>query len=348
MNPDLDSFGLRRESSEIPFSIFSFAAAFESVTLNLTCIECDSPGMTELIKFLSAENRNSDVSAFVKGVFHTVTTLVGGEYLAFNMDRWVAESRQKCPHSADYRPNAQGIHFQPFETVERSQSVKPLVILVIVAGCLFLAIVTIAMALNALVRRRHRKWLGTLSHERILLLWKHQKTEKEGQAQSESLSTSLYCSPDIPYVVRVVVPIIIVGNIALFLVGHLTSAASVNLLVSFAGETYRSDSFFEFSMAGGFLNLWAAGGYELAILVLIFSGIWPYTKQLISLALWFVSPNTLSSYRRGNIYLWLDFLAKWSMVDIFTLLISLIAFRVTVNRYVPGQELFYGQRFSLS
>jgi uncharacterized paraquat-inducible protein A len=80
-------------------------------------------------------------------------------------------------------------------------------------------------------------------------------------------------------------------------------------------------------MARSTVDIWNAGGRELAVMILIFSGIWPYTKQLMTLALWFLPPTSLSISRRGSILLWLDWLAKWSMIDIFVLVISIAAFR---------------------
>jgi hypothetical protein len=74
-----------------------------------------------------------------------------------------------------------------------------------------------------------------------------------------------------------------------------------------------------------------AGGKELAILILIFSGIWPYTKQLITLVVWFLPPSMLSISKRGNILLWVDWLAKWSMIDIFVIVICIAAFRVSIT-----------------
>jgi len=76
------------------------------------------------------------------------------------------------------------------------------------------------------------------------------------------------------------------------------------------------------------LDLWHAGGEVLAALILLFSGIWPYTKQLITLALWFLPPSVVSVSRRGQFLLWLDLLAKWSMIDIFVLLITVAGFRI--------------------
>jgi uncharacterized paraquat-inducible protein A len=70
------------------------------------------------------------------------------------------------------------------------------------------------------------------------------------------------------------------------------------------------------------------------MMLLIFSGVWPYTKQLVSLVLWFTPPRAVSVSRRENIFLWLDALGKWSMIDVFILVMTLAVFRVSVKRYV--------------
>jgi uncharacterized paraquat-inducible protein A len=73
--------------------------------------------------------------------------------------------------------------------------------------------------------------------------------------------------------------------------------------------------------------------------MLLFSGVWPYSKQVITLALWFLPPRIVSVSRRGSIFLWLDALAKWSMVDVFVMIVSIVAFRVTIKRYVGNLRL---------
>jgi Paraquat-inducible protein A len=50
--------------------------------------------------------------------------------------------------------------------------------------------------------------------------------------------------------------------------------------------------------------------------------------------LWFASPRTVSVEKRGSLLLWLDTLAKWSIVDIFVLIVTVAGFRVSVRRYV--------------
>jgi uncharacterized paraquat-inducible protein A len=75
-----------------------------------------------------------------------------------------------------------------------------------------------------------------------------------------------------------------------------------------------------------------AGARELAVIIFLLSFAWPYTKQLITLGLWFAPPTMVSVSRRGSIFLWLDALAKWSMIDVFVLVLTIVSFRVSVQR----------------
>jgi hypothetical protein len=300
--------------------------------MNVSCIECSSPDLPQLTERLSTLEGIESAADFANGLFDVATDLLGSDFFTLSIDRMLADSRSKCPHHPEYQPSASEREYEPFEEIKREDSLQFLIALGIATVCSIVAVSLFLGTVRVVVRRRHRKWLDSLTDHRVIQLWQHQEKEKELDAKLNEATTSLFLSPEIPKFVRVLVPIVLLGNIGLFLSGHLSPAVSVNGLVSIAGDTYREESFFEFSIATGTVNLWIAGGRELAILILLFSGVWPYMKQLISLALWFLPPRILSSHKRGQIYLWLDFLAKWSMVDIFTLLIILVAFRVTVER----------------
>ena len=96
-------------------------------------------------------------------------------------------------------------------------------------------------------------------------------------------------------------------------------------------------------MAESVLDMVEAGAIELAVLIALFSGVWPYTKQFVIMFLWFASPRITSVSRREQLLLWLDALGKWSFVDIFILLMSVPSFRVTINS--PNDVSFLPQEF---
>ena len=75
-----------------------------------------------------------------------------------------------------------------------------------------------------------------------------------------------------------------------------------------------------------------AGGRGLAMIIFVLSFAWPYSKQLIVFGLWFAPPSTVSVSTRGSALLWLDLLGKWSIVDIFVLVMVLVGFRLSIQR----------------
>lgn len=167
-----------------------------------------------------------------------------------------------------------------------------------------------------------------LPSERVFLIQQKQERQEHMEAELNEMTKSMYESPEVPCIARYLVPAIVIINIGFFLSGHLNLGGRAMIDITIAGETIRVDNFYDFSIAQSTLDLWHAGGQELATLVLLFSGIWPYTKQLITLALWFLPPSVVSVSRRGQFLLWLDILAKWSMIDIFVLLITVAGFRI--------------------
>jgi uncharacterized paraquat-inducible protein A len=75
-----------------------------------------------------------------------------------------------------------------------------------------------------------------------------------------------------------------------------------------------------------------AGSRGLAMIIFLLSFAWPHTKQLIILGLWFAPPTTVPVSTRGSVLLWLDLLGKWSIVDIFVLVMVLVVFRISIQR----------------
>jgi uncharacterized paraquat-inducible protein A len=69
-------------------------------------------------------------------------------------------------------------------------------------------------------------------------------------------------------------------------------------------------------------------------LMFLFSGLWPYLKLFITMVLWFLLPSRVGMKTRGRIFLWLDALAKWSMIDVFIMVLVFVGFRVSIRRYV--------------
>ena len=325
--PDLDARGVRTEGIDATAELQELAVSIANMNLNISCVECSSPRMSELTELLSSPEAQKDIAEVANMILEYITELMGGNFLQVEIDRLLNEAARKCPHSPIYEADAKAVDYDPFESPVNDDTTSFLALLGGVALALIACVSVVALIIRCLVRRRHKKWIGGLPPHQVRRLGRQQYKEREIESELNETTRSMFRSPDIPKFVRWIMPLILLANIGFFLSGHLSLGATVNIEAELAGEKFHVEKFFEFSMAKSTVDIWNAGGRALAIMILIFSGIWPYTKQLISLVLWFLPPTSLSVSRRGSILLWLDWLAKWSMIDIFVLVISIAAFR---------------------
>ena len=352
--PELDSSGIRVEGSEATARLTELAASISHLNLNISCVECSGPRMIELTELLSSTEGQEAATEIANTLLGYVAELLGGNFLEIKIDRLLKDAARKCPHSPTYEADAEEMEYEPFEEPNSEGSISFLILIGGVTVGLILCLCVLLSSIRCFVRRRHKKWLSGLSARQLQRLVSQQDKEQEVESELNASTQSMFTSQDIPIFVRWSMPLIILANIGFFLSGHLSLGATVHIELQLAGEKFGVDQFFEFSMAKSTIDIWNAGGRELAIMILIFSVIWPYTKQLITLVLWFLPPTKLSVSRRGSILLWLDCLGKWSMIDIFVLVITLVAFRWVklfgmltsfLKSYVSHQQLsFAGYR----
>ena len=330
--PPLDAKGVRLEGYDPSFSLTELAASVAKLNLNISCVECSSPGMFELTELLSTPEASEDATEVANDIFDYATKLLGGEYLQVAIDRMLNDAQRRCPHSPLYDDKDVTLTYESFASPEPESSIRFFVLLGIVAGSLLIAVFSIVTIVKFVVRRRNAKWIRSVPTQKLVLLWQQQRKEEEKESELNEMTYSMFKSPEIPLWLRLLMPVVILGNIGFFLSGHLSRGATVTIEATLADQSFKVSDFFEFSMMKSTVEIWNAGGKELSIMILIFSGIWPYTKQLITLALWFLPPTIVSISKRGSIFLWLDALAKWSMVDIFVLVITVAGFRISVQR----------------
>merc|ERR1711871_1337142 len=58
---------------------------------------------------------------------------------------------------------------------------------------------------------------------------------------------------------------------------------------------------------------------------------WPYTKVCITMFLWMAPPNWYAPSSRGSALMWLDALGKWSIIDIYVLVLSMVGFNLVIH-----------------
>ena len=239
--------------------IKTFAATVAKMGLKIDCVSCSGPKIIELSTLLTdqAEGEPSaDLTDVMNGAFDLLNELVSGTFLQVLGDRALNDARKQCPHSPDYDPNFEGLDYAPFEVEAEEESVSFFIALIIIIVVMLVAALTVVLTTKLVVRRRHRKWIASMPGSQVRALYKQQHEEDAKQAEINELTTSMFRSGIVPLWVRLFMPVVILGNIGLFISGHVSLGASVTIMVSIGGQPFRTDDFYEFQMASGTVDIW--------------------------------------------------------------------------------------------
>merc|ERR1712228_497507 len=161
----------------------------------------------------------------------------------------------KCPHNIKYDKDFTPPQYKPLTSPQEQVSATEFVpFLVILVGFITAAITIIstisAIIVKWLTKEKMQHWQSNKATDgEILALKIEQIRESEAKEQLNQRTKSMFLSPVIPISIRYGMPFIIMGNIGLFLSGHLSLGATVNIQAEIAGEAIIIEKFFQFSMA---------------------------------------------------------------------------------------------------
>jgi hypothetical protein len=269
--PAMDAYGVRQITVDPSAAMETLKLTMKQLDLNISCTECSSPGFVELEELWSTTEASNQVTASVNDLLEHLGHVLGSGLIQNSIDRILNDAASRCPHSPEYREGFTESTYQEFETITPETDTS-LAILVMIVGATLAAVLFIFVAtIRFFVRRRHRHWLKTLPNFQLMLLKQRQEKEEGKEAELNATTQSMFSSSDIPCFVRWLMPLIIIGNVGFFISGHLSLAAEVMIQVMVGGQTLQIDKFYQFSMAVSTVEIWNAGGEELAILILIFS-----------------------------------------------------------------------------
>ncbi|KAL3918626.1 MAG: hypothetical protein SGILL_004146 [Bacillariaceae sp.] len=314
-------------------------------SMNISCTSCTGPDFDDLLMSLYAP---SDLSAAIQ---EQASSLMEAGFLHGALESLIFDSKKRCPHHPSFDPEyvalveaESALLASPMLMFSSSEDSKKPMYFNIANGIIaaFLCIVGIAGKIR--VARRNKKWMASLSYEGQFFL--HQQREKQDETDTwlNDNTTSLFSSPHIPNSVRWGVPVALLANVGLFLGGHLGVLSVVNLDAMLAGESFTIYNFMEFSFLDSTMKTYNNGGAEMVILVWIFTGIWPYVKLLLSLFAWMAPTKYLGVKRRGDVLVWIDALAKLSVVDIFTMLLGVAVILVFIggpDKSITSDGVYY-------
>jgi hypothetical protein len=138
--------------------------------------------------------------------------------------------------------------------------------------------------------------------------------------------------------VRILIPLALLGNFALFLDSNISVGASVMAELDLGNKEITPDPIFKFGLANTVRDMWDAGVYPLSALVAFFSGAWPYIKLTCMFLSWILPTSILTLSRRDNGLIWLDILGKWSLIDAYVMVLMMVAFNFTLA-IAPGLKV---------
>lgn len=257
--PKLDARGVMQDGESTTLAVADFMASAFRTGLNISCIECTGPKIPELSALLDGQAEgelSADLTGVINATFDLMTDFIGGDFFRVVGDRALSDARKMCPHSPEYDRDFEPIVYAPFEVAADEDSPAFYVGLLIVGAVLLVAALIIVLTTKLVVRRRHRKWMATIPTSQVRALWEEQQEEDAKEADLDASTESMFRSDNIPYWVRLFIPVVILGNIGFFLSGHLSLGASVSILVQIGGQTFRTDNFYEFAMARSTIDIW--------------------------------------------------------------------------------------------
>lgn len=312
---------------------------YDNATIDLDCDSCTSPLLPELVASLYETGQNEFDS-----IEELIRRVINGEATTTFIDNYLEGAPAKCPHSEEYSPEAAVAASEPgaavadvLENAEDATTRNRTGMFFNIGFASFGAVVLLGWAFLKLgVKCKNDRWKKSLKPEGADLLCKVKDKEHERDEYLDQTMASLYNSLFIPTQTRKLVPVFILLNIALFIVAHTQTSIVLGVDIQLAGDEFTVQKMFEFNFADGLRNTYENGGYEMAIMLFIFGGIWPYFRCLLSLALWFAPPQRLPAAYRGRLLLWIDAMNKLTVRDITKFLIIIAVIFI----YVGGPYVF--------
>lgn len=235
--PILDKYGLREIEEDSGMALNELAMNVAEARLNIDCIECSSPLLLEMAEKLSSREGVEDTTKAANDIFHYIARFLSGNFVQNLLDRLVLSSSMMCPHSPSYNRAFAGLKYEQVPAVEGSGNLSGFLVAIIIVLVVILALASAFMLVTRHIsRKRHAMWCKSLTREQFAELMKEQINTKDREIDINNRVTSLALCQEVPMIVRVLMPLIILGNVGLFLSGHLSLGGTVNIIGNFAGQ----------------------------------------------------------------------------------------------------------------
>jgi hypothetical protein len=150
------------------------------------------------------------------------------------------------------------------------------------------------------------------------LLRRHSGARNQDEAVVRHAPASSLMQSFESHAVHYAIPVVVIFTMVLFLASNSSTGATVDLSLSLSpSQQIALPGVYSFGLIDTAKNMLSAGIYPLFLLVVVFSGIWPYAKLLMMFAAWVIPSDMLSVQRREKLLTTLDACSKYSLVDTY-------------------------------
>jgi len=260
----------------------------------MECIECNSPMLVDgdLQKHLTSEAGVQQMTQIVNGLFNYIGGKADVPAAHMYLDEIVAAAT--CPAPAP-----------PPKDDGDSKSFGDIATYVVVAGmCVVTFLVMIIMFALAAC--------------------------KAGGIKKLDWSKTLHNSEAVPLWGKIAVPVGLVAAFTLFVTSHSSWGIEAALVLHLAGDQIVVKNVFHYSLKTAVSDMWDAGVYPLSLLIGVMSGGWVYVKIMILWFFWYMPLEVVPRKSRATGLGIVDYLGKWSLVDMFVFVMFVVAFRLHI------------------
>jgi len=328
--PETDASGNYIEGTE-SLKIENSTFTFDEARFIVECISCTSSALHKASISLSTDRG-------IKKVTNIMTNLANdwipalGEAMQFPINTFLNDNEKQCKNHPRYIPP--GVEdemkatlpaelYSGSSTSPESQNIALAVVVALFSCCIF------SCFRRCFLKRRYRKYLDKTPRDELKKKQEQQKLDAEFDATQDNMSKSMFRSDDLSTFLKYFVPFFLVVNIGFFVSGHMDVAGELGFYFKIFAEEIAIPVLIPFRVIETIRGFWQLGIYPMSVILFATSVFWPYLKQTLTLVCWFAPTKYLPMKKRMSTLLWLDYLAKWSMVDIFQLIFFALMFRIS-------------------
>jgi hypothetical protein len=223
VTPVLDKFGIRVGEQDSGLVLGNLAMAVGEARLDMKCIHCTDAAVMEIEQLMQSGEGIADATDMINKILVYGSDILRGDYVQNGIDRMLSNATYNCPHSALYQHDFPGLVFQDMPVVKNdAPSYGFLFAIISVIAVVAVSATVVFFVTRLLSMRRHKLWMSTLNQDQIKELDRLEREERVLEKDLDQRIKSLFTSREIPCFIRYLLPIVILGNVALFLSGHLS------------------------------------------------------------------------------------------------------------------------------